>query len=325
MAERQCQHAVVESLNERCNPVGLGLPALFSLLRRPYYQHFEERYHRHCQQQRHQQVDADGPREVVHGIVERSLHCCQQWEEDDADAQRGKHHRHEVLGSRLYGRPFRLVALAKIFQIAVDDDDRVVDNHSQHHYQCGKGNDVELDICQIHHSHRDKGAQRDSDCGHDSRAQREQHHHHEDDDYHRDNQVAQKGAHAQPNHLGLVGNAGHSDVAGKLLLLVFVEHLAHVLAVFHYVVARRHLKREQHAGVSVLLDVAFRRVVLPDYARHIAHAHRLCGLWVVIDNGVCNLVDAVLSCSQMDGSLLHGRRQRAAHGCQPLHLQASEY
>ena len=207
--------------------------------------------------------------------MEHALHRQQERIEDGTDAQRGQHHRHEVLARRFDGGIFRGIALAEIFQIAVDDHDGVVDNHAQHHDECRQCHYVQLNARHIHDSHRYKGAEWDGDTGHNGRAQGEEHHHDENDDDHRDNEVAQEVADAQCHHLWLVGNAGDGDVVGQLLSRKATEHTFYFLAVLHHVVARRHFHRQQHAGVSVLFYATALRVVLAHHTGYIANTGHL--------------------------------------------------
>ena len=287
-------------------------------------EHLEERDDGDGQQERHHQVDRDRHGEVAQGVVEGALHRQQQGIEDDADAERRQHHRHEVLHGRADGGLARLVALADIFQIAVDDDDGVVDHHAQHHDEGGQRDDVELDAQQIHDGDADEGAQGDGDGRHDGRPQGEQHHHDQDDDGHRDEQVAQKVADAQTDHLGLVGNARDGDVGGQLRRAEVVEHAVDVAAVLHDVVAGSHLEGQKHAGVTVLLDIAGLAVVFAHHAGHVAHADHLARRCVAVEDHRRHLGLRVLRRRQVDGRLLGGVADAAAHGGQTLLLQLGE-
>ena len=150
MAEGEVEHLVVGGLY----PAG-DCPAPASLLGdgRLDDQHLEEGDDGDGEEERHHEVDGDGDGEVLQGVVEGALQRQQQRVEDDADAERGEHHRHEILLGRGDGGLLGGVALADILQIAVDDDDGIVDDHAEHHDEGGEGDDVELNAHHIHDSH----------------------------------------------------------------------------------------------------------------------------------------------------------------------------
>ena len=256
--------------------------------------------------------------------MEHTFHGEQEWEEYGADTHRGQHHRHEILACRLQGCDLWLIALAEVFQVAVDDHDAVVYNHAQHNNQGCQRDNVELDAHQIHDGHRDKRAQRDGDGSNDGRPQRKQHHHDKDDDRHGDEKVAQERADAELHHLGLVGDARDIDVVGQLFCAELIEHAVHLIAILHHIVSRRHLHREQHAGMAVLLDAAGQRVIFPHHARHVGHSHHLSRCGIAVDDGGGNLLLAVLSGLYVDGYLLVGIADASAHGGQSLCLQMAE-
>ena len=98
--------------------------------------------------------------------MEHALHREEKGEEDGADADGGQQHRHEVLACRLNGGIEGLEALAKIFQIAVNHHDRVVDNHSQYHNECRQCHDIQFDAHHIHDRHGNESTQRNGDGCH---------------------------------------------------------------------------------------------------------------------------------------------------------------
>ena len=179
VTECHVEHLVVGLLH----PFGNGVAACFHFSW-PDDKHLQERNHRHGKQERHHQVDRYGHGEVLHGVVEGAFHRVKQRIEDDTDAQRGQHHRHEILLGRVDGSPLGLVTFVKILQIAVDDDDGVVDHHSQDDYECRQRDDVELDVHEVHHRNGDESTERNRYGCDDGRPQREQHHHHQNDDSH---------------------------------------------------------------------------------------------------------------------------------------------
>ena len=216
----------------------------------------EEGDDRHSKQQRYHQVDGDGPGEVFQRIEEHALHCEEEGEEDGADTDGGEHHRHEVLLGGVDGRLFGLIAFVQVFQIAVDDHDRVVDNHSQHHNQRRKSDDVQFDACYKHDRHRYERAQRYGNGCDDGRSQGEEYHHHQDNDDHGDEKVAQEVGHTQAHHLRLVGYARHFHVGWQLVLTEVVEHLVYRLTILYHVIAWCHFHRKKDAWMPVLLDTA---------------------------------------------------------------------
>ena len=228
-----------------------------------------------------------------------------------------------MLGT-LDGGILRLVALAKVFQIAVDDHDGIIDNHAEHHNQSCQRNDVQLNTRHVHDSHADKRAQRDGDGSNDSRTQREEHHHHQDDDSHRNEQVTQEGGDTRRYHLGLVCNTRYCDIVGQHVAAEFVENLVHLLTIDHYIVARYHLCRQQQTRMSILFDATLIRIIFAHYASHITDSCHLATDRVAENNLIGNLLHTVFSRLHMDGHLLVAIINSAAHRGQPLSLQASE-
>ena len=125
--------------------------------------HLEERDNRDGKDERHHQVDGNGDGEIHQTIMENALHRKEEGVEDGADADGGQHHRHEVL----LGRPkccfVGFQSFAEILQVAIDDNDAVVDNHSQHYNKRGQSYDVEFNTHHIHDCHRYESTERDSD------------------------------------------------------------------------------------------------------------------------------------------------------------------
>ncbi len=228
-----------------------------------------------------------------------------------------------MLGT-LDGGILRFVALAKIFQIAVDDHDGIIDNHAEHHNQSCQRNDVQLNTRHVHDSHADKRAQRDGNGSNDSRAQREEHHHHQDDDSHRNEQVAQEGSDTRRNHLWLVGNTSYRDVVRQYLAAEFVKHLVDLLAIDHYIVARYHLCRQQQTRMSILFDATLIRIIFAHHAGHITDSCHLAADRVAENNLVGYLLHTVLGSLHMDGHILIVVVNGTAHRGQSLGLQASE-
>ena len=77
-------------------PLGNGV-AFCTHLTRLDNVYLQERNHRHCQQERHHEVDGDGDGEVLEAVVEHTFQCEEEREEDSTDTDGGQHHRHEVL------------------------------------------------------------------------------------------------------------------------------------------------------------------------------------------------------------------------------------
>ena len=105
----------------------------------------EERDDCDRQHQRHHEVDGNGNREVLQTVVEHTFHRDEERIEDSTDADGSQQHRHKILTRRFDGGIKGFEAFAQILQIAVDDHNRVIDNHSQHHHH-------------IHDSHTHKSA-----------------------------------------------------------------------------------------------------------------------------------------------------------------------
>ena len=284
----------------------------------------EERNDAHSQSQRHHQVDGDRDGEVLKCIVEHTLHRDEVGVEDGTDTDGGEHHRHEVLLGRVDGCTLRLVALAQVLQIAVDDHDGVVDNHSQHHDEGCEGDDIQFDAHHIHDRHRDKRTQGYGDRGHDGRAQGEEHHHDEDDDDHGNDQVAQEGGDTERHDLRLVSDTRDLHVAGQLVLAEIVEHTVDVSAILHHVVAWRHLHRQQHTGVAILFDTTGMRRIFAHHTGHIPDTGHLTRHGVGEDNLIGYLLLRILHRLHIDGHLLVVVADAATEGGDALSLQARE-
>ena len=205
---------------------------------------FEEWDYRYSQYQRHHQVDGNRDGKVLQTVVEHTLHRDEERIENGTDADSGQEHGHKILAGRLYGGIKGLEAFAQILQIAINDHNRVIYYHSQHHNQCRQCHDVQFDTHHIHHCHTHKGAQRDGDSCHDGRTDGKQYHHHQDNDSHRNEQVAQEVAHALRHHLGLISYAGDIHVVGQFVLSEIFQYLIHLLTVLHHVITWRHLHRQ---------------------------------------------------------------------------------
>ena len=208
-----------------------------------------------------------------------------------------------MLGT-LDGGILRLVALAKVFQIAVDDHDGIIDNHAEHHNQSCQRNDVQLNTRHVHDSHADKRAQRDGDGSNDSRTQREEHHHHQDDDSHRNEQVTQEGGDTRRYHLGLVCNTLHGDIVGQYLSSKTAEYAFHLLTVDDYIIAWYHLCRQQQTRMTILLDATLIRIIFAHHAGHITDSCHLAADRVAENNLVGYLLHTVLGSLHMDGHIL---------------------
>ena len=307
VAEGPHQNAPVEALH------AVGEAAVRGVLpgRTGDDEHLEEGNHHHGQQQRYHQVDGNRPREVGDEVAHDALHGEEDGVEDDADAEGGQQQRGEELAGALDGRIPARIAPSEVVEVAVDDHNRVVDNHAQHDNQRGERHRVERDAAGVHQPHGDEGREGDGDGCHDGRAPREEEHHHHDDDGHGDEQVAQERRDGVADDLRLVGDARHVDVRRKHLLGERVEHLVDLAPVLHDVVSVAHLHREQHAAVAVVEDVAVGVVVSTLDARHIAYAEHVA-LGVAPDDLVGNLLLAAQRRGEVDRGL------GAAHGGQPL-------
>ena len=183
--EGNLEYTVVSALYPFRDSIAVGLD-------RPWFDdtRLKERNNAHSQCQRYHEVDGDGDGEILQTVVEHAFHRDKEGVENGTDTDGGEHHRHEVLFRRVDGCTFRLVALVQVFKIAVDDHDRVVDDHSKHYDKGREGDDIQFDTYHIHDRYRDKRTQGNGDCCHDGRTHGEEYHHDEDDDNHGNNQVA---------------------------------------------------------------------------------------------------------------------------------------
>ena len=245
MLEGDIQHLVVGLLHDIRKRAFLLL--LLFLLLRLDKEHLQIRNHHDCQEERHHKVDGDGHREIFYRILECPPERVEQWEENDADAERGQHHRHEILLGRIDGCLLGLHTLIEVFQVAIDHHDGIVYHHTKHHDQGCQGDDVQLDAHHIHDAHRNKGTQRNGDGCHDGGAQWEQKHHHHDDDHHGDDQVSQERIHALSYYLRLIGYARQRHIFWEFRQTIIVQHLVHILAILHDIIAWNHLQGEQDA------------------------------------------------------------------------------
>ena len=101
-------------------------------------QHLEEGDHQHGQQQRDHQIDRHRPGEEIQEVAEHARQGEEQRIEDHADADRRQQQRGEELAGALDGGIPARIASSEVVEIAVDDDDRVVDDHAQHDDQRGQ-------------------------------------------------------------------------------------------------------------------------------------------------------------------------------------------
>ena len=125
MSKGEIEHLIVCALYPFCYRVAIGanLIGLDDTC-------LKERNNRYSQHQRHHKVDGNGDGEILKTIVEHALHRNEERIENGTDTDGGQQHGHEVLTSRLDGGIKRFKTFAKIFQISIDNHNRVVDNHS---------------------------------------------------------------------------------------------------------------------------------------------------------------------------------------------------
>ena len=264
----------------------------------------EERNDCNSQHQRYHQVDGNGDGEVLQTVMEHALHRDEEGVEDGADANGGQHHRHEILLSRLDGGIVGLETLIEVFQITIDHHNRVVDNHSQYHDQGRERDNVQFDTHHIHEGYTHKCAQRNGDGCHNSRSDGEEHHHHEDNDQHGNQQIAQEVAYTLHHHLGLIRNAGHLHILGQLVLAEVIQHLIHLLAIFHHIVAWCHLHRQQYAGMAVLFYSARHGFILTHHFGDVSYPCHLARHRVGEDNLISDLLLRILRILYVDRYLL---------------------
>ena len=290
---------VVELLDAVCQAL-----ALLPTVGHTYDFHTEERDDGHSDKQRDHQVDGDGPREIADGIEESTLEREQERIEERTDTDGSQRHRHKILFYGMDGSLDGRLALAHVFEIAIDDDNAVVHNHSEHHDKSGQGDNIQRNAGEIHDGHADEGAQRDGDGGHDGRAQGKQHHHHKNDDGHGQQQVAQEIMDATTHDLRQVGNPCERDIVGQFAETEIIEHPIHLIAIGHDVVSLAHLKGEEHTRMVVLQDVALAEVIFAAHRGDIADSHHLARGRVAEDDLVGHFLLAVLRGFDVDECLL---------------------
>ena len=254
MSEIPSQGLFVDVLHMVCKVLfPLFLASAAGFLDEPY---FKDGHHAYGQYQTDHQVDGHAEGENLDDVTGLAPHGEDDGVEDGTDADRGQQHGHEILLHTFYRRLMPFHALSKVFEIAVDDHDGVVDNHSQYHNEARQRHDVERDVAGIHQTDGDKGAERHDGGGDDGRTPGEENQHDDEDDEHRFKQIHHKFRYAVAHYLWQVGNGVEMYVIGDLSVTVFLYDLVNVLAILHDVVALGHLHAEEHAAVAVLFDVA---------------------------------------------------------------------
>ena len=76
--------------------------------------------------------------------------------------------------------------------IAINDDHRVVHDHSQYEDESSQRNGIQLNTSQVHHAYTDRGADRQSRCRYKGRTQRKEQQHDGDHDQNGDHDVAKE-------------------------------------------------------------------------------------------------------------------------------------
>ena len=280
----------------------------------------QNRNHNQSHEQRGHQVDGNRNGEVVQEIAFLSGACEQQRKENGADAGRSQQHGHKVGRNAAAGGMPAAYSLVQVFQITVDDDDRIVHDHAEHYDQGRQRNRIEWDADQIHDAHRDKRRYGNGGRGYQRGTQREENHHRENDDCHRNKQVAQKRIDTGTDYTGLVANGVDGHVVRQFGGLHLRQQVLHVLTVLHDVVSRQHFQRNDDAAMPVVFDEAVRQVVPALHTRHILYPH-----YPVVRVTVYDLLGDFLLAPQcgrhMDGHVLPPAAHASADGGDTLRGQ----
>ena len=149
-----------------------------------YEPDLERRHHEYGVEERGGQGDCHDPGEVGHEVSEIAGDEPHGREEHQAQPRGRRDHGHHELACARLGRLFAGHALAQLSHIAVHRDYRVVDYHSEHHYQGGQRDRVEPDSGQVHDRQGDCRAHGHSGTCDERRFHGEEHQHHQNHDDH---------------------------------------------------------------------------------------------------------------------------------------------
>ena len=213
--------------------------------------------------------------------------------------------------------------------ISVNHHHRVVDYHTQHDYEGGKGNGVELKTNEIHDSDGGGDADGHRRGTHDSSAQREQHQHHQDDHQNGLDKVLEERLHRRIHHPWLIRDAVDMDV-GRRLLFELRDNLLHLLSKLHHIVSAPHLEREHDATMAVgrRVAVANRRQVLAVAwlnGGHVPQPQRLPRHRVREDNHVVQVMQATKGYRHMHHRAAFVVRHLARDGAEALCRQLGRH
>ena len=188
-------------------------------------------------------------REELHKLAQRSGDDLGHREEHTRNGAGSQTHRHEQLPRADRSRvPTRPTAVQQV-GISVDNNHRVVHDHTQHKDQCRQGDRVQFDTGEVHQSDTDGYAHRHTGTSHQRRTQRKEQKHH--GNHHKDGYeyIPEERAYAVVHNLRLIGDAVQTYV-GRKLQGSLIEHLLHRLAKGNDVVAGLHLHAYNQTGFA---------------------------------------------------------------------------
>ena len=119
---------------------------------------------------------------------------------------------------RLYGSFPSVHSLSDKFHVGVDDDDGVVDNHSQCHNECCEGYGVQFYMEREEQSQRDKDRDGDGRCCHQCHSHGHEEQHDDDDGDDRNKEFFEEVDDGVFDHFCLVGDAEEFHALGQCLL-----------------------------------------------------------------------------------------------------------
>ena len=153
-------------------------------------------------------------------------------------------------------------------RIAVYDDDRVIDDHSEHEDECRQSDGIQFNTGNVHQADTDSGADRYTCRSHEGGTQREEEQHHRDDDEYRNDDIAQEREHGVIDHFRLVGDTMEADI-GRQDTCRLGEFLIHLFSKRHYIMLRHHLHVEYQTRSTVELDILLGCLVAPFDGRNV--------------------------------------------------------
>lgn len=265
--------------------------------------------------------DEDCPGEKFDEVAEIAREQFEHGEEHAADGGGGENHGDEQLAGGLCGTIPAGIAFVEQIGIAVDDDDGIVNDHTQNDNHGGEGDGVEFDAEKEHDAETDSGADGDAGGGDHGGAQGEEDHHHKDDDEDAEEEVFEEAAHALVHDTGLVGDFVEIDIGGDGFADL-VDGFVDGFSVGDDVVAWSHFDIEHHTGMGsggvVIGDELVEFFIAVFDGGDIFETDGLPDNGVVEDDHFAYIIDGVDRAFDMDEGVAFGAIDAAGDGAEAL-------